>query len=102
MCVDLGVSRGLRQPEDVVYLMTMRLTGSGAFLGYQSRGGGQLEFDLTGFMPQPWVHREDPGRYQVAEFRGWTHLGAELEGITQVHLYYDRSSGPRIVGIIRD
>ncbi|MFH1142924.1 MAG: hypothetical protein V1774_00085 [Candidatus Eisenbacteria bacterium] len=101
-CEDLGVSRGLRRPEDVVYLMTMRQPQTGRILGYQSRAGGQLQFDLTSFMPPEWSHRLDPSRYAIAEFLAWDHRGRLLTGCTQVHLYFDRSSGPRVIGIIRD
>jgi len=99
---DLGVRAGLRQPEDVVYLMTMRVAETGEALGYQSRGGERLQFDITAFAPGEWMHRLDPGRYLIAEILGWNYRGGALLGRTRVHLYFDRSSGPRVVGIVRD
>lgn len=99
---DLGVLHGLRQPEDVYYLMTMRLPETGETLGYQSRPGGQIEFDLTPFVPAAWSHRLDPGRYAIADITSWDHTGRSLTGTTRVHLYFDRASGPRVAGIIRD
>jgi len=99
---DLGVRHGLRQAEDVAYLLSMRLPATGETLGYQSRSADPLTFDLSPFTPAAWLHRQDPRRYAVAELRCWDHTGRALTGATRVHLYFDRDSGPRIVGIVRD
>jgi hypothetical protein len=99
---DAGVQSGVRQPEDVYYAMTLRLPDTGERLGLQTRGGAAPAFDLVPFVPPAWVHRLDPRRYAIAEIRSWDHLGHSLEGSARVHIYFDRESGPRIVGIERD
>jgi hypothetical protein len=99
---DAGVQCGVRQPEDVYYAMTLSLPDTGERLGLQTRGGSAPAFDLLPFMPPAWVHRLDPRRYAIAEIRSWDHLGRSLEGSARVHIYFDRDSGPRIVGIERD
>jgi hypothetical protein len=99
---DAGVQSGVRQPEDVYYAMTLSLPDTGERLGLQTRGGSAPAFDLLPFMPPAWVHRLDPRRYAIAEIRSWDHLGHSLEGSARVHIYFDRDSGPRIVGIERD
>lgn len=101
-CTDLGTSGGLRSSEDVFYLMTMRALDDKTALGYQSRGGAQPTFDLTPFAPGAWMHRQDASRYAVAEITSWDHTGRNLAGRALVHIYFDRASGPRVVGIIRD
>jgi hypothetical protein len=99
---DLGVQAGVRQSEDVYYAMTLDLPDTGERLGLQTRGGAAPAFDLLPFVPPAWIHRLDPRRYAIAEIRSWDHLDRALEGSARVHIYFDRESGPRIVGIERD
>ncbi len=101
-CSDLALLSGLRQPEDVYCGMTLRLPDTGEVLGLQSRAGDHLAFDLTSFIPPRWLHRHDPRRYAIAELQAWEYTGHALAGRMRVHLYFDRDSGPRVVGIERD
>jgi hypothetical protein len=99
---DLGVRTGLRLPEDVTFAMRLRLPDAKETWGFQSRGGDHAAFDLGPFLPAAWLHRFDARRYAIAEVRSWDYRGRELEGTARVHLYFDRDTGPRIVGIERD
>jgi hypothetical protein len=99
---DLALRYGLVQAEDAYYAMTLRLPDAGQTLGKQTRGGESLAFDLVPFLPPQYAHRLDARRYAIAELRAWDHTGRALAGSTRVHIYFDRDSGPRIVGIDRD
>jgi hypothetical protein len=101
-CEDLAVRARLRQPEDVGFALAMTLPDAGERWGRQTRGGEKPAFDLVPFLPPPWLHRFDARRYAVAEVRSVDYLGRALEGTARVHLYFDRDSGPRVVGIERD
>lgn len=101
-CEETGVCAGLRQGEDVTLVMTMTLPDAGETWGRQSRGGTAARFDLVPFLPPAWWHRLDPRRYAIAEVTASDYRGRALEGTARVHLYFDRDSGPRIVGVERD
>jgi len=101
-CEETGVCAGLRQGEDVTLAMTMTLPDAGETWGLQTRGGAAARFDLVPFLPPAWLHRLDARRYAIAEVRAWNYRGHALAGTARVHIYFDRDSGPRIVGIERD
>jgi hypothetical protein len=101
-CEDLGVRAGLRQPEDVSFTMAVTLPDAGERWGFQTRGGERPAFDLVPFLPPAWLHRFDARRYAIAEVRAMDYLGRAREGTARVHIYFDRDSGPRVVGIERD
>jgi hypothetical protein len=101
-CEDLAARHGLRQADETSFSMVLRLPETGERLGLQTRGGKAPEFDLTPFVPPDWAHRLDARRYAIAEVRAWDHAGRPLHGRACVHLYFDRETGPRIVGIVRD
>ncbi len=98
---DLGVSRGYKQPEDVLYAMKFMLPELSETAGIQSRGGDHLAFNLAPFLPSAWIHRDDPRRYGCARIFAYDHRGHRLRGETAVHIYFDPSEGPRIIGIER-
>jgi hypothetical protein len=101
-CEETGVRAGLRQGEDVILTMTMTLPDAGETWGQQTRDGAEARFDLVPFLPPAWLHRFDPRRYAIAEVRAFDYRGLTLTGTARVHIYFDRDSGPRIVGIERD
>jgi hypothetical protein len=101
-CEDTGVRAGLRQGEDVTFAMTLALPDAGERWGFQTRGAAKAAFDLVPFLPPAWLHRFDARRYAIAEIRAWDYRGRTLTGTARVHLYFDRDSGPRIVGVERD
>jgi hypothetical protein len=101
-CEDTAVRAGLRQGEDVTFAMTLALPDAGERWGFQTRGAAKAAFDLVPFLPPAWLHRFDARRYAIAEIRAWDYRGRTLTGTARVHLYFDRDSGPRIVGVERD
>ncbi|MCK4303895.1 MAG: hypothetical protein KAY24_06625 [Candidatus Eisenbacteria sp.] len=98
---DLGVACGVRQSGDIQYVMVFTLPETGETLGYQSRSGHNLEFDLAPFLPSPWLHRKDPCRYGCAAIRCYDYRGRPLDGETRVHIFFDADKGPRLIGIER-
>jgi len=98
---DLGITRGLKHPQDVQYVLEFRLPDLGETLGLQARGGDRLEFDLMPFLPADWRHRDDPSRYGVAALCAYDARGRRAEGETRVHIYFDAERGPRIIGVER-
>jgi hypothetical protein len=100
-CQDLGVQAGLRAPEDVSYLMRLPDADAESRV-IQIRGGGRLAFDLTPVRPASGLHEFDARRYALAELTGWDARGRSLAGTVRVHLYFDRETGPRVVGVERD
>jgi hypothetical protein len=97
---DLSLIMGISQSEDMMYTMNFSLPELGQTLGSQSRGGYQLAFDLSSFVPSNWLHRKDDRRYGCAAIRCYDYLGRVLTGETRVHIYF----GPeetQVIGIER-
>ena len=101
-CNDVGLAHGYKQAEDVYAVLRAGPAAGGVRGAVQTRGGANLTFDLVPFAPPDWAHRLDPRRYVVVALDAWDYRGRQLVGTIAVHLYFDPSSAPRIVGIIRD
>jgi hypothetical protein len=99
---DLGVRSGLREPQEIRYIMTFSFPATRERCGSQTRSGENLVFDLTSFTRPGDAGPDDPHGYGIATLRAYDATGRAMGDATRAHIRFDPATGPRIVGIERD